>query len=73
VRDAKRLYEQGVLDLNALIKTFQKMPKVGPVDMDDLILFRNHTDLDRDGGGCTSSRIQLTRSLKSAWFQPLSP
>jgi hypothetical protein len=25
------------------------------------------------GGGCTTSRIQLTHKLETAWFQPLAP
>ena len=42
-------YGAGFLQLNALMKAFQQMPEVGPVDLDDLILLRTHSDLDRDG------------------------
>lgn len=31
------------------MQKFQQMPNVGPVDFDDLMLLRSHTDLDRDG------------------------
>ena len=39
----------GFLDMSSLIKTFKALPKVGNVDLDDMILFRQHADLDRDG------------------------
>lgn len=42
-------YHPGFLELSVLMQKFQEMPNVGPVDFDDLLLFKNHTDLDGDG------------------------
>ena len=43
------LYRRGRLELNALKKVMDAMPKVGSVDLDDLTLFRNYADVDKDG------------------------